>query len=177
MPGTLKDILDICSSIAKENIIDEVVCPVCGERLMWIKYGFYPRYIFSSRKNILIQRYLCLNKKCQRRTFSILPYPMLPILRVSVFFLLAILSRHEENGENTSCLARESGMGWGVMRRMLQAAEKVRIWLRKEGYLHCFGSDPCRSRPIGWAGFIREFSWAIYPARFAISSPTQLIYS
>ncbi len=176
MPTSLMEILDTCTRIAKENIIDEVVCPGCGERFLCIKYGFYTRYLFSGEETIDVQRYLCRNKKCPRRTFSVRPFPLLPILRVTLCFLLTILSRHEEHGEDIATLARASGKSWGVTRRVLQTAGKVRNWLKKEGYVLCCGSPPCRSCQKGWSVFTRAFSWAVFPVRFGISPPTQSVY-
>lgn len=177
MPLSLKEILNACTLIAKENIIGEVVCPGCGERFLWIRHGHYTRYLFTGEETITVQRYLCRNRECPRQTFSILPFPLLPILRVTLCFLLAMASRAEESGEDIATLARASNQGWGVARRALGTAGRVRRWLKREyPSVSCCSLRPCRSCQGEWSGFTRAFSWALYPVRSGVSPPTQSVY-
>ncbi len=177
MPATLKEILDVCTKIAKENFIDTVACPCCGEQTLWIRYGYYTRYLFSGGDLIAIQRYLCLNRNCPRKTFYILPFTMLHLLRVSLCFLLVMACRVEEPWACIASLARESGKAWGVMRRTIRMARNVKHWMQSEYPHHCCRSSVCGACRHGWTGFTRAFSFAVFPVRFGNSPPTQCVYS
>jgi len=176
MPTALMNILDVGTLLAKENIIGEVVCPVCGERIEWIRYGYYTRYLFSGEERIDIQRYLCQNPKCPRRTFSLLPYPLLPILRVSLCFILVILAKYEGGEGNIGTLGRASGKKWGVIRRGVTRARQVRQWVKNEWADLFLETSTHIRQAMYWNEIIRSFSWAIFPVRFGKSPPTQNVY-
>jgi hypothetical protein len=167
MSAPLREILVFLSSIAKENQIAEILCPKCGERRRVTKYGFYYRYLFTGNETKAIQRYCCGNRECPRRTFSILPHPFLPILRVSLCFLMMLLEVREREGRRVSDLAALIGSTWSTVRRMLRRAVAVRKWLSQEQEVALWGPTPCLAPRLHWTAFTQTFSWAFFPNRFS----------
>lgn len=161
MTTPLQAILWSASCIAKQNLISDVVCPQCGERRLVIKWGCYHRYLFDGDETAAIQRFRCLNRHCSRFTFSVLPHPFLPVLRMPLCFLLALLSLHQK-GCSIARLARESGKRWAVIRRCLTVACRVKAFLNNE--FADIGS-PCLQPTIVWTAFAQRFSWAFFPNR------------
>lgn len=162
MTAPLPAILWSASCIAKQNLISDVVCPQCGERRLIIKWGCYHRYLFDGDQAAAIQRFRCLNRSCSRFTFSVLPHPFLPVLRVPLCFLLALLSLHQK-GHSIARLAREAGKRWAVIRRCLTVAYRVKAFLKNE--FADIGS-PCLQPTLVWTAFAQRFSWAFFPNRF-----------
>lgn len=162
MTTPLPAILWSASCVAKQNLISDVVCPQCGERRLVIKWGHYHRYLFDGDKACAIQRFRCLNRHCSRFTFSVLPHPFLPVLRVPLCFLLALLSLHQK-GHSIACLARAAGKRWAVIRRCLTVACRVKAFLNNE--FADIGS-PCLQPAMVWTAFVQRFSWAFFPNRF-----------
>jgi hypothetical protein len=162
MTTPLQAILWSASCVAKRNLAADIICPQCGERHLFIKWGCYHRYLFDSNETVAIQRYRCLNRHCCRCTFSVLPHPFLPVLRVPLCYLLALLSLHHK-GFSIARLAREAGKRWATIRRCLTLASSVKAFLKKE--FADIGS-PCLKPGIVWTAFTQRFSWAIFPNRF-----------
>ena len=173
MPTPLAAILNGLSQIAKENQRSEPICPACGERHVFIRHGHYKRYLFDDSDQVRIQRYLCLNSQCRRRTFSILPHPFLPVIRHSLCFILLLLEKVETDKLPIASLARSSCKSWPVIRRAVRRAEQVREWLIAEGKVSIWGPSPCLAPAMSWTAFTRSLSWAFYPARFLNMPPTQ----
>jgi hypothetical protein len=166
MSTPLREILVFLSSIAKEEQTAEILCPKCGERHRVTKYGFYSRYLFSGGELTAIQRHCCGNRECPRRTFSILPHPFLPILRVSLCFLMMLLEVREREGQTVSHLAAVIGSTWSTVRRMLRRAAVVRQWFSREQEVALWGPSPCFDPRLHWTAFTQAFSWAFFPDRF-----------
>jgi len=162
MTTPLQTILWSACCIAKQNLISDVFCPQCGERRLVIKWGCYHRYLFDGDETAAIQRFRCLNRQCSRFTFSVLPHPFLPVLRVPLCFLLALLSLHQK-GHSIARLAREAGKCWAVIRRCLTVGCRVKDFLNNE--FTDIGS-PCLQPTIVWTTFAQRFSWAFFPNRF-----------
>jgi transposase-like protein len=162
MTTPLQAILWSASCIAKQNLISDVVCPQCGERRLVIKWGCYHRYLFNGDQTAAIQRFRCLNGHCSRFTFSVLPHPFLPVLRMPLCFLLALLSLHQK-GYSIARLAREAGKRWAVVRRCLTVACRVKAFLNNEFADIGF---PCLQPSIVWTALTQRFSWAFFPNRF-----------
>jgi transposase-like protein len=162
MIAPLQAILWSASCIAKQNLISDVVCPQCGERRLVIKWGCYHRYLFDGDETAAIQRFRCLNRHCSRFTFSVLPHPFLPVMRMPLCFLLALLSLHQK-GCSIARLARAAGKRWAVVRRCLTVGCRVKAFLNDE--FADIGS-PCLQPTIVWTAFVQRFSWAFFPNRF-----------
>jgi hypothetical protein len=171
MPSPLQAILLSAIWIAKQNLISRIVCPQCGERRCLIKWGFYRRYLFAGDDTVMIQRIGCLNRRCPRRTFSVLPHPLLPVLRVPLCFLLTLLTMHQR-GCTIAQLVRKSGKSWPVVRRCLAAAGRVQTFLQKEAATILGTASPCLQAAACWTAFTRALSWALFPKRFCKLPPT-----
>jgi len=162
MTTPLQAILWSASYIAKQKVNSDIVCPQCGERRLVIKWGCYHRYLFDGDDTAAIQRFRCLNRRCIRCTFSVLPHPFLPVLRVPLCFLLALISLHQK-GHSIARLAREAGKRWAMIRRCLTIAGRIRAFLNNE--FADIGS-PCLQPAMAWTAFTQRFSWAFFPQRF-----------
>lgn len=161
MSSPLYATLLAANQVAKENVLSECVCPSCGERHLLIKWGFYMRYLFCGGEMIRIQRFKCLNRRCPRTTFSILAYPLLPIVRLPLCVILSFLVLHQE-GRSTAEIARESGKSWAVVRRSVVLAKRIKTVLKNEFEQML----PCLHPAVAWTIFTHAFSWAIFPKRF-----------
>ena len=158
MPSPLHDILLAADQIAKKNLISETICPGCGEKHRLIKWGTYTRYLFQGEDTVRIQRFRCLNSRCYRFTFSILPHPFLPILRLPLCFFLTMLALYQD-GCSVADLARQSGKGWPVIKRALAFAGRIQTFLQDELFA------PCLQPAVAWTRFTQAFSWALFPQR------------
>lgn len=153
------------NKIAAEKLAAEIFCPECGERRMWIKHGFYYRYLFDGGEQTAVQRYLCQNPECPRRTFSILPYPFLRIVRLPMCMLILLLDCFTR-GETIASLSRTLGKGKGVVRRAIATASKLRPWIQSEAPVASWGSDPNLDPRKSWTDFIHDFSHVFYPVLY-----------
>lgn len=160
MSHPLSSMLEHVDEIAKQNPPQQVVCPTCGERHCHIKHGFYKRYLFTGNDCIKIQRYRCLNSSCPRCTFSCLPHPFLPIIRLPLCVLFAIVDMVENAQATIAGVARACGRTWATVRRALDTGGRLRRWMRSEGAVPCL--NPARD----WSAFTRAFSFAFFPGRF-----------
>jgi len=77
--------------------LDGLTCIYCGSGLVW-KHGSYLRKWFYDLGDnpvpVQVPRFLCQNTICHHRTFSCLPYPLLPYIRTYLtgFLILATIS-------------------------------------------------------------------------------------
>ena len=165
MSAPLEAILLSASCVAKKNLTSTILCPQCGERHLVIKWGSYHRYLFDGDDRVPIQRFRCLNRQCSRCTFSVLPHPFLPVLRVPLCFLLAILPLHQK-GCPVAELARKAGKRWAVIRRCLTMAGRVKAFLQNELFTIMGIVSPCLKPGAVWTAFCQRFSWAFFPKRF-----------
>ncbi len=157
MLSPLKAILLAANKVAKENLISEIICPGCGECHRLTKWGHYTRYLFHGEDTIRIQRFRCLNSRCPRFTFSILPHPLLPIVRLPLCLILSLCSMYQK-GDSIAELARTSGKSWSVIRRALAIGKRIKSVLNDE--------VPCLQPAVSWTAFTHLFSWALFPGRF-----------
>ena len=165
MSTPLSVILWFTSHVAKQNMTAEAVCPDCGERQCLIKWGFYTRYLFDSDETIKVQRFRCLSRKCPRFTFNRLPHPLLPVLRVPLCFLLALL-RMRQKGGTIAEFSRNAGKPWPVIRRCLSMANRVHAFLQYDTQTILGSASPCLQPSAFWTAFTHAFSWAFFPRRF-----------
>ena len=161
MPTPLKSILECLDIVANPEITGPIVCPHCGERYRTSKYGFYSRYLFSSCESIRIQRYLCKNAWCPRKTFSILPYPFLRFMRVGLCFLYGLREAREKN--SIRALSKSSGFARSTLRRLLEKAERVSNWVESELKARSWDGLPWIQAASLWTRFVQMFSQHFYP--------------
>jgi len=150
-------LIAVLSEITRKNCDSIVYCTHCGDCHTYIKWGFYSRYLFDD-KLIYIKRFRCNNDLCPRKTFSILPHALLPIMRASLCMLMYILKMYER-GNSIAGIARHTGSNWPRIQRLIAKAMSIRDWIRQE-----YDSvSPCLSANRQWTYFTRDFSWAFYP--------------
>ncbi len=166
MPNPLTTILAVASAVAKNKVESLIVCPCCGERFCLIKHGFYERYVFSGADTVKIQRHRCLNDRCTRQTFSCLPHPFLPVIRLPLCFLLELLDQVLDQGRSIGQVARDCGMHWAVIRRALQRAVQLKVWMNKEAVVARWGPSPCFGPQRSWTLFAQSVSFAFFPEQF-----------
>ena len=117
MPRPVTSILAKLMEFANKEMV--VACPECHEKIRIVRNGRYWRYAYHLKKAIGIQRHLCRNHQCKRRSFSILPFPLLPYLRVTATFMVVLVLIHtEESARNIS-------------RQMDLVRSSVRRWRKK----------------------------------------------
>ena len=165
MSDPLVSILLLTSHIAKQNLTSRIFCPECMEKHQVIKWGFYSRYLFHDDDMIQIQRFRCLNGQCSRFTFSVLPHPFLPIVRVPLCFMLMLLSMYR-NGHSVADLVRKSGKSWSLIRRAVDMAKQLRSFLQNEVKNILNFPSPCLDPATTWTAFAHVFSWAFFLNRF-----------
>jgi hypothetical protein len=166
MSDPLLNMLVCVDEIAKQNLIPEIVCPTCGERHCFIKHGFYLRYQFAGDGMVKIQRYRCLNIDCPRCTFSCLPHPFLPIIRLPLCALLAILAMVENNSATIAAASRAWHRSWASIKRALHIARRLRRFMQAQAHAASWAPSPCLDPARHWGAFSRAFSFAFYPQRF-----------
>ena len=149
-------------------------CPFCSMPLI-ICSGFYDRYHPERGEPVKIQRYQCKAPECPVKTFSILPYPLLRIVRhtakkIRQVYKLAMA------GVNQASISRILGLSRGVVKRLMEFSGRFFPWLAREQGIADWGpdlnKDPCKVWPL----FIRDFSHAFYPQRYGKFPSTQYIH-
>ena len=76
------------------------ICPICGGRDCAQFLGYYPRPVYDEKgtfyKSFLIVRFECHRKGSnvlvQHRTFSLLPYQLIPYCKYSIPFVIKVLN-------------------------------------------------------------------------------------
>lgn len=159
MPETWNLLIAALSDITRKNCDALIICPHCGNRYAYVKWGCYPRYLFDD-EIIQIQRYRCDNDLCPQKTFSVLPHAFLPVARISLCMLMHVLKMYER-GKSIADIAGHTGNTWPRIKRWIEKAISIRDWFR-QGYGH---APPCRFKIERWSYFVRDFSWAFYPGR------------
>ena len=157
MPRPWSSLISFLSEITRKNCDLIICCTHCGNRHTYVKWGFYSRYLFDDEL-INIQRFRCDNDLCPRKTFSILPHALLPIMRASLCMLMYILKMYEQ-GNSIAGIARHTGSNWTRIQRLIAKAMSIRDWIKQE----YDSTSACLSASRQWTYFIRDFSWAFYP--------------
>ena len=148
-----------------------VCCPHCASKLI-IRYGFYARAHPKEEREIAVQRYRCKSPKCPWKTFSVLPYPILPIIRhfyKTVLFCHCLL--HGKHN-NQAAAARQLRVSRGIVKRLGVFCRQFISWFRHEKKIADWGPDPEENPAVLWSDFTRDLSQALYPKRWTEPSPT-----
>ena len=103
---------------------------------------------------ISVPRFLCLNNKCSRVTFSVLSRPCLRYKRHTLAFYFALLRLLALM--KASRLASKLGKTWSMIRRWKQEALTIRRFLDSEGQREPWGPCPCRHSSRYWPAFTRD---------------------
>ncbi|KPA16586.1 hypothetical protein MHK_003196 [Candidatus Magnetomorum sp. HK-1] len=90
------------------RLFDSAKCPICGAYNCYKFLGFYSRPVFDENgtffKDLLIARFECLRKGSdiivQHKTFSLLPYQLIPYCKYSIPFIIKILEMNHINDKS-----------------------------------------------------------------------------
>ncbi len=144
-----------------------VRCPHCATPLT-IRYGRYQRYHPEEPEQVNVQRYRCKSPYCPWKTFSILPYPFLPIVRhflQTLFFFHYLLNLNKKTQAHT---ARKLALTRGTVKRLARFCQRFIPWFNMEKHIAPWGPDPEADQIRFWIDFTRDFSQALYPKRWAM---------
>lgn len=145
-------------------------CPHCGTSLA-IRYGTYPRAHPERGDPIRVPRFLCKSPECRRVTFSLLPPPLLPIVRHFYHTLLYCYALVIGDQSTQAEIAEQLKVTRGVAKRLHAFTQRFIPWWQQERKIAAWGDDPCSS----WPQFSRDFSQKFYPWRCWGIAPTQYI--
>ncbi len=143
-----------------------VHCPRCATTLI-IRHGTYLRAHPEEPVQVAVQRYLCKSPLCPRKTFSVLPYPLLPMIRHFYKTLLLCHLLHSQRHRTQAATARQLGVTRGVVKRLSIFCRRLVPWLKHEQVIADWGPDPTANSGALWPDFCRDFSQAFYPKRWA----------
>lgn len=148
-------------------------CPCCATSLN-IRYEFYQRVHPFKEGHISVQRYRCNTPECPRKTFSVLPYPLLPILR---HFYHTLLFCHVSCRKKLSQAdgARKMKMHKGTYKRLRVFCDKFFPWFNREKKIAGWSLQSGVVTSCSWADFTRYFSQHFYPNRCRFLLPTEYI--
>lgn len=149
----------------------QVRCPHCASGVV-IRYGTYPRNHPEKEFVIAVQRYFCKSPLCPWKTFSILPYPLLPFIRHLYKTLFLCHYLFIERKETQATIARLLGKKRGVVKRLGQFCRQFILWFNHEKEFADWGPDPEQNGAALWPDFTRDFSQVFYPGRWWIKPPT-----
>jgi len=152
---------------AKEN--NQICCCHCASTVI-IRNGTYPRNDPRNGKEIRVQRYLCKSPECPWQSFSVLPAPIMPVIRHAYETLFDCYSMFK-TGMNQACIARRLGLKRGVVKRLKTVCRKFVAWFNREKTI----ADWCRDPLAAWPDFTRDFSQHFFPERWRKMPSTQHI--
>ena len=156
-------ILNGCCRFAKTKTSQEVKCPECGERDRIWGHGSYQRYALAASHQVAVPRFRCLQPRCPRNTFSILPFPFLRVVRHSLCTLMVLAVMFSQAQKSKSAWARELAIGRRSLHRALAKATAVRVWFEREVTVALWGRWPPHRPASHWTAFTQAFSHRFYP--------------
>jgi len=156
-------ILNGCCRFAKTKTSQEVKCPECGERDRIWGHGSYQRYALAASHQVAVPRFRCLQPRCPRNTFSILPFPFLRVVRHSLCTLMVLAVMFSQAQKSKSAWARELAIGRRSLHRALAKATAVRVWFEREVTVALWGPWPPHRPGSHWTAFTQAFSHRFYP--------------
>lgn len=149
-----------------------ILCPHCATSLI-ICHGTYKRAHPEESIQVKIQRFLCKSPLCPWVTFSVLPYPFLPIVRHFFHSLLYCHILCDIDKESQAEAARRMGLSRGVIKRLSALGRRFTSWFVHERNIAEWGPDPLQDPALLWTDFTRDFSRVFYPKRWLHQAPTQ----
>lgn len=164
----------LCEIIHKGKLEYPLRCPHCATSTI-IRHGTYLRSHPEESRQVAIQRYLCKCPNCPWKTFSVLPYPFLPIAR---HFFQALLLFHclcNEKNYSQAAIAGQLNVTRGVAKRLGIFCRRFFPWLNHEKEFADWGPGFEVKPSALWPDFIRDYSQTFYPKRWSPPLPTQLI--
>ena len=156
-------ILKGCCRFAKTKMNYEIKCPECGERVRIWGHGSYGRYALGGTYQVAVPRFRCLEQRCPRNTFSILPFPFLRVVRHSLCTLMVLAMIVLKGEKNKSALAREHELGRRSLQRALAKGIEVEDWFERESIIAGWGRWPPHQPESSWTDFTQAFSHRFYP--------------
>jgi transposase-like protein len=171
LPLIMSNLFEFCQNDKLEHLIR---CPHCATTLI-TRNGTYLRAHPEENGQVAVQRYLCKSPQCPWKTFSVLPYPFLPIIRH--FYRTIFLCHSLCYGQNKSQAdtARQLNVTRGVVRRFGGFCRRFIPWFNREESFADWGPDPETNQAALWSDFTRDISHAFYPCRWLFPPPTQYI--
>jgi transposase-like protein len=154
---------------------EKVCCPHCNSTVV-IRNGTYPRNHPKKECLIRVQRYLCKSLECPWKTFSVLPYPLLPIIRHFCRTLLLCQYFFNKRNNSQAATARRLGVTRGIVKRLGSFCLWFFPWFNHEKEFADWGPDPKENPAALWPDFTRDFSQTFYPKRWSQALPTQFIH-
>lgn len=151
-----------------------VRCPHCAATFI-IRYGTYRRAHPEKSRQVAVQRYLCKAPNCPWKTFSVLPYPFLPIIRHFYKKLQLCHFFHNVQKASQAATARQLGVTRGIVKRLGLFCRRFIPWLNQEREFADWGPAPETNFAALWPDFSRDFSQTFYPKRWSAPLPTQHI--
>ncbi len=142
-----------------------VRCPHCATSLT-SRYGKYQRAHPEEPEPVDIQRYRCKSPDCPWKTFSILPYPFLPVVRhfpKTLFFFHCLFNIDRKTQAQS---ARKLALKRGVVKRLVGFCHRFILWFNLEKNIAPWGPDPEEDPERFWTGYTRDFSQSLYPKRW-----------
>ena len=136
-----------------------VRCSHCASTLN-IRHGNYQRAHPDRDELISVQRYLCKSPDCPWKTFSMLPFPFLPIIRhfqQTLFYFHALFNEEKRTQADT---ARQLNVLRGVSKRLAAFCARFIAWFNREKHIGTWGPDPEVNPDATWADYTRDFSQA-----------------
>jgi hypothetical protein len=150
------------------NAKPQILCSHCSGTAV-IRHGTYGRYKPGKDTKIPIQRYLCKSPGCKWRTFSVLPYQVLPVIRHNLEALFDCYRKQVIDQVSQAALARYMQISRGVARRLADFSRRAVSWMNHECTLADWG---CALKRF-WEAFTRDFSQNFFPGRWIKPAPTQ----
>lgn len=131
MTPNLREILPYFAELSKPR---KPSCPHCLWKEPCPRFGFYKRNDPDQNgRKIKVQRFLCPNPKCEAVSFSVLPFRILPLVRMSVFFLWLLVVMFRQ--ESVNQLARVFDCSRSTIRRRAAWGKHFIAWLSQPGLL------------------------------------------
>jgi hypothetical protein len=147
--------------------VNQVRCSRCATTLI-IRHGTYFRADPVRPTLVKIQRYLCKSPECPRRTFSVLPFPLLPIVRHTfgthiIGYVLGNALRRPQ-----SIVSGLLEITRGRTKRLSEFCREFIPWFYHEAKIADWGTNLLQDPARFWADFTRDFSQRFYPARWDV---------
>lgn len=140
-------------------------CPHCATTLT-SRNGTYLRAHPEEPGQVAVQRYLCKSPYCPWKTFSVLPFPFLPIIRHFYQTLLCCHCLYNVKHKSQAVTAGQLDKNRGIIKRLGAFCRRFIPWLNQEKVFAEWGPNPMVNNDVSWPDFTRDFSQVFYPKRW-----------